>query len=41
MAMLCVVQRTPELLPESNLPYLAGKDAANHDARNFDVVSIR
>ena len=38
---LCVVQRTPELLPESDLPYLWQANAADHDARSFDVVSIR
>ena len=38
---LCVVQRTPELLPESDLSYLWQANAADHDARSFDVVSIR
>ena len=38
---LCVVQRTPEILPESDLPFLWQSNAANHDARSFDVVSIR
>ena len=38
---LCVVQRTPEILPESDLPFLWQSNAADHDARSFDVVSIR
>lgn len=38
---LCVVQRTPEILPESDLPFLWRSNAADHDARSFDVVSIR
>lgn len=38
---LCVVQRTPELLPEDSLPFLWQSNAADHDARSFDVVSIR
>ncbi|MGG7080623.1 prolyl oligopeptidase family serine peptidase [Bifidobacterium catenulatum] len=38
---LCVVQRTPEILPESDLPFLWQSIAADHDARSFDVVSIR
>ena len=37
---LCVVQRTPEILPESDLPFLWQSNAADHDARSFDVVSI-
>lgn len=38
---LCVVQRTPELLPDDSLPFLWQSNAADHDARSFDVVSIR
>ena len=38
---LCVVQRTPELLPDDSLPFLWRSNAADHDARSFDVVSIR
>ena len=38
---LCVVQRTPELLPDGSLPFLWQSNAADHDARSFDVVSIR
>lgn len=38
---LCVVQRTPEILPGSDLPFLWQSNAADHDARSFDVVSIR
>ena len=38
---LCVVQRTPELLPDDSLPFLWQSIAADHDARSFDVVSIR
>ena len=38
---LCVVQRTPEILPESDLPFLWQSNASDHDARSFDVVSIR
>lgn len=38
---LCVVQRTPELLPDDSLPFLWQSNAAEHDARSFDVVSIR
>ena len=38
---LCVVQRTPELLPDDSLPFLWQPNAADHDARSFDVVSIR
>ena len=38
---LCVVQRTPELLPDDSLPFLWLSNAAEHDARSFDVVSIR
>ena len=38
---LCVVQRTPEILSESDLPFLWQSNAADHDARSFDVVSIR
>ena len=38
---LCVAQRTPEILPESDLPFLWQSNAADHDARSFDVVSIR
>ena len=37
---LCVVQRTPELLPDDSLPFLWQSNAADHDARSFDVVSI-
>lgn len=36
---LCVVQRTPEILPESDLPFLWQSNASDHDARSFDVVS--
>ena len=36
---LCVVQRTPELMPE--VPFLWESNADDHDARSFDVVSIR
>jgi len=38
---LCVVQRTPELLSDDSLPFLWQSNAADHDARSFDVVSIR
>ena len=38
---LCVVQRPPELLPDDSLPFLWRSNAADHDARSFDVVSIR
>lgn len=38
---LCVVQRTPELLPAADLPFLWQSNADDHDARSFDVVSIR
>ena len=38
---LCVVQRTPELLPADALPFLWQSNADEHDARSFDVVSIR
>ena len=38
---LCVVQRTSELLPDDSLPFLWQSNAADHDARSFDVVSIR
>lgn len=38
---LCVVQRTPELLLDDSLPFLWQSNAADHDARSFDVVSIR
>ena len=38
---LCVVQRTPELLPADQLPFLWQSNANDHDARSFDVVSIR
>ena len=38
---LCVVQRTPELLPADELPFLWQSNADEHDARSFDVVSIR
>ena len=38
---LCVVQRTPELLPDDSLPFLWQSNTADHDARSFDVVSIR
>ena len=38
---LCVVQRTPELLPADELPFLWQSNADGHDARSFDVVSIR
>lgn len=38
---LCVVQRTPELLPDDSLPFLWQSNAADHDARSFDVVLIR
>ena len=38
---LCVVQHTPELLPDDSLPFLWQSNAADHDARSFDVVSIR
>lgn len=38
---LCVAQRTPELLPDDSLPFLWQSNAADHDARSFDVVSIR
>jgi len=38
---LCVVQRTPELLSDDSLPFLWRSNAADHDARSFDVVSIR
>ena len=38
---LCVVQRTPELLPDDSLPFLWQSNAADNDARSFDVVSIR
>lgn len=38
---LCVVQRTPELLPDDSLPFLWQSNATDHDARSFDVVSIR
>ena len=38
---LCVVQLTPELLPDDSLPFLWQSNAADHDARSFDVVSIR
>lgn len=37
---LCVVQRTPELLPADELPFLWQSNADEHDARSFDVVSI-
>ncbi len=36
---LCVVQRTPELMPD--VPFLWESNAGDHDARSFDVVSIR
>lgn len=36
---LCVVQRTPELMPD--VPFLWESNADDHDARSFDVVSIR
>ena len=38
---LCVVQRTSELLSDDSLPFLWQSNAADHDARSFDVVSIR
>ena len=38
---LCVVRRTPELLSDDSLPFLWQSNAADHDARSFDVVSIR
>ena len=38
---LCVVQRIPELLSDDSLPFLWQSNAADHDARSFDVVSIR
>ena len=38
---LCVVQRTPELLSDDSLPFLWQSNAADHDARSFDVVSVR
>ena len=38
---LCVVQRTPELLSDDSLPFLWQSNAADHDACSFDVVSIR
>ena len=38
---LCVVQRTPELLSDDSLPFLWQSNTADHDARSFDVVSIR
>ena len=38
---LCVVQRTPELLPADQLPFLWQDNAEDHDARSFDVVSMR
>ena len=33
---LCVVQRTPELLPAADLPFLWQSNADDHDARSFD-----
>lgn len=38
---LCVVQRTPEVVGENSLPEAwQGADARYHDARSFDVVTI-
>ena len=38
---LCVGQRTPARLSADSLPFLWQSNAADHDARSFDVVSIR